>query len=92
MTALTYAMFEADARERGFDELLERHWPADKVVDTHMHAFDVQARVAAGEMWLTVGGHTRHLRPGDPFEVARDVPHAERYGPLGATLWVARRN
>ena len=43
-------------------------------------------------MWLTVDTQTRHLRPGDRFDLAHDVPHAERYGSEGATYWVARRN
>jgi hypothetical protein len=42
-------------------------------------------------MWLSCEGHTRHLLPGDRFKLQRDVPHAERYGPQGATYWVARR-
>jgi quercetin dioxygenase-like cupin family protein len=44
-----------------------------------------------GEMWLTVGEGTRHLRAGDTFELDRELPHAERYGSAGATYWVARR-
>ena len=40
----------------------------------------------------TVGSRTQHLKPGDRFELEPDVPHAERYGPEGATYWVARRN
>ena len=43
-------------------------------------------------MWLTVAGQTRHLHPGDRFELDAHVPHDERYGPEGATYWVARRN
>ena len=35
---------------------------------------------------------TRELRPGDWFELDRDIPHDERYGSEGATYWVARRN
>jgi quercetin dioxygenase-like cupin family protein len=52
----------------------------------------VQALVVRGEFWLTVGEQTRHLRAGDAFELQRGIPHAERYGPQGATYWVARRN
>jgi hypothetical protein len=43
-------------------------------------------------MWLTVGERTQHLRAGERFELERGVPHAERYGPEGATYWVARTN
>jgi hypothetical protein len=39
-----------------------------------------------------VGEHTRHLRPGDRFELEHAAPHAERYGGEGATYWAARRN
>jgi mannose-6-phosphate isomerase-like protein (cupin superfamily) len=84
--------FRADALAAGFDEVLEREWAPGTVLDTHTHSFDVEAVVVRGEMWLTHGGRTLHLRPGDRFTLAREVPHAERYGPEGAAYWVARRN
>ncbi len=89
---MTFTDFEAEARARGFDTVLERPWPPHAVVDTHTHPFAVHALVVAGEMWLTAGGHTRHLRPGDRFDLERDEPHAERYGAEGATYWAARRS
>ena len=92
MNADTFEAFEIAARAAGFDEALERQWAPDATIDTHTHAFDVDAVVKQGEMWLTCVGSTRHLTPGDTFTLARDVPHAERYGPHGATYWVARRN
>lgn len=88
----SFAEFEARARAAGFDEVLERRWPPGAVLDTHTHAFAVDAVVTQGEMWLTCDGATRHLRPGDRFTLDRDVPHAERYGEEGATYWVARRS
>jgi mannose-6-phosphate isomerase-like protein (cupin superfamily) len=84
--------FAAAARAQGFDQVLERQWAPLTVLDTHTHPFSASARVVQGEMWLTVGAETRHLRAGDVFELERDVPHAERYGPEGACYWVARRN
>ena len=92
MTLPTFADFAADARAQGWDEVLERQWAPLTVLELHVHPFDAKARVVEGEMWLTLGGQTQHLRPGDGFEVGRDVLHAERYGPEGATYWVARRN
>jgi len=95
MTVLSTASFEdfeADARAQGFDEVLVREWSADLVLEEHTHPFEVQARVTRGEVWLTCGGHTRHLQAGEGFELERGVPHAERYGPQGATFWVARRH
>ena len=76
----------------GFDEVLVREWQPGQVLDTHRHPFAVKALVVRGEVWLTEGEQVRHLRAGDGFELAREVPHAERYGDEGATFWVARRN
>ena len=92
MTAENFDLFAAKARAAGFDEALVREWAPDKVIETHTHPFDADAVVTQGEMWLTCAGSTRHLLPGDTFSLAREVPHAERYGPQGATYWVARRN
>jgi quercetin dioxygenase-like cupin family protein len=87
-----FSKFEAASRALGFDEVLVREWAPLTVLETHTHPFAVQAVVVAGEMWLTEGAQTRHLVAGDGFELAPDVPHAERYGAAGATYWVARRN
>jgi hypothetical protein len=92
VSTVTFREFEADARAQGFDEVLERDWPALTVLDTHVHRFAVKALVVRGEMWLSVGNDTRHLRAGETFELEREVAHAERYGSDGATYWVARRN
>lgn len=92
MNTTSFAAFEADALAAGFDEVLERRWAPDTVLDTHTHAFGVEAVVTQGEMWLSCDGSTRHLLPGDAFTLDPEVSHAERYGPEGATYWVARRN
>jgi quercetin dioxygenase-like cupin family protein len=88
---ISFADFEAQLRAQGFDEVLEKKYPPSAVVDTHVHAFSPKALVVSGEMWLTVGGHTVHLKPGSTFELDAQVPHAERYGEQGTTYWVGRR-
>jgi mannose-6-phosphate isomerase-like protein (cupin superfamily) len=88
----TFDSYKADMLRRGFDEVISRDWPAGAVLDTHAHDFALEAVLVSGEMWLTVGDATRHLRPGDPFALDAGVPHAERYGAAGATYWVARRH
>jgi hypothetical protein len=40
-------------------------------------------------MQLSIDGHERTLEPGDSFELSHGYPHAERYGPEGATYLVA---
>lgn len=92
MRSGTFDEFKALALAEGFDEVLERTCPADAVLDSHTHPFAVKARVVRGDMWLSVGDDTRHLKAGDDFALARDVAHSERYGNAGATYWVARRN
>ena len=91
MRTPTYAVFEAWARAQGFDEVLERSWPPGQIVGTHAHPFEVSALMVQGELWLSCGGDTRHLKAGDRFELAMDMPHEERYGPEGATFWMARK-
>ena len=90
MSESAFDVFEAAARDDGFEEVLERTWPPLTVVEEHSHAFAVKALVVFGDMWLTVGGNTQHLEVGDTFELPADCLHAERYGPEGATYWVAR--
>jgi quercetin dioxygenase-like cupin family protein len=92
-TANTFEEFEAKARNAGFDEALARDWEPNSLVETHSHPFEAHATVTQGEMWLIrEGGETQHLLAGDGFVLARGTPHSERYGPEGATYWVARRN
>lgn len=92
MNTETFESFQAHWLAQGFEEVLERDWAPDTVLETHSHPFAARAVVTRGEMWLTAAGQTRHLRPGDTFALARDEPHAERYGPQGASYWVARRD
>ena len=92
MSPETFRQFETRCKAEGFDEVLERRWTAHTVVPTHSHAFDVQAVVVDGQLWLTVGMSTRHLREGDEFDLAHGVDHSERYGVEGCSLWVARRH
>jgi gentisate 1,2-dioxygenase len=85
-----FTEFEAAERARGCTEVLARSWEPNTVIAEHTHPFTARALVVQGEMWLTVDGATQHLAAGDRFEVPKGTPHAERYGPQGATYWVAR--
>ena len=92
MDRTDFAVFESQALAAGYDEALVRPWAPNAVIEHHAHPFDADAVVTEGEMWLTCGDETRHLRPGDTFQLPHGTPHAERYGPEGAVYWVARRN
>jgi quercetin dioxygenase-like cupin family protein len=95
MTLPSFQEFEAAAHAEGYTEVICREWPPLTVLDTHSHPFDAKALVVNGELWLSVGSgaekHTQHLTAGQRFELARNIPHDERYGAEGATFWVARR-
>jgi quercetin dioxygenase-like cupin family protein len=88
----TFEHFKSTALAEGFDEVLEREWAPNTALDEHTHPFAAKALVVQGELWLTVHGETQHLVPGELFELEHGEPHAERYGPQGATYWVARLN
>jgi quercetin dioxygenase-like cupin family protein len=88
----TFEEFTAASMDEGFDEVLVREWEPHRVVDTHTHPFDVSARVVRGEFKLTLEDKVVTLKAGDPFRLARNIPHIENYGPDGATVWVARAN
>ena len=84
--------FKQKSLAAGFDEVIEREWAPNTVVETHTHPFGVHAILTRGEMWLTMNGQTKHLRPGSIFELDPHVPHTERSGTEGAAYWVARKN
>ena len=92
MNDITLEQFTAQSMDEGFDEIIIREWAPQLHLDTHTHPFHVSAYVARGEYWLTTADGVRHLKAGDSFRLARNVPHAELYGPEGATVWVARAN
>jgi quercetin dioxygenase-like cupin family protein len=86
-----FAAFEAEALADGFDEVLVREWAPGLVLETHTHPFALRVHVERGTVALSCGGQTRQLQGGERFELPFEAPHAEAYGPEGATFWVARR-
>jgi hypothetical protein len=83
--------FKEKLKSEGYDVLVERDWAPLTIVEPHTHPFAAKALVVRGELWLTIGEQTRHLAPGDTFELSSGQVHAERYGTEGATYWVGRR-
>jgi quercetin dioxygenase-like cupin family protein len=86
-----FARFEAEARDAGYDEVLVREWAPGQQIDTHSHPFALRVAVVRGEVLLSREGQVCTLRAGERFELPFEAPHAEAYGPEGATFWVARR-
>ncbi len=86
------AAFEAGLRADGFTETLTRRMEADEALDEHTHPFDARLLILEGEYRLTCRGETRSYGPGESFELAAGIPHAEAFGPQGATYLVGRRS
>ena len=88
----TFEQFKLAKTAEGFDEVLTREWEANHETPVHDHPFEAFGYIVKGEFWLTLDGKTTHLQQGDTFKVARNMPHQEKYGPHGTSLWIARMN
>ena len=88
----TFEQFKLAKTAEGFDEVLTREWEANHETPVHEHPFEAFGYIVKGEFWLTLDGKTTHLQKGDTFKVARHMPHQEKYGPHGTSLWIARMN
>jgi quercetin dioxygenase-like cupin family protein len=75
----------------GFDEIIQKDWEPNLSIPNHTHPYDVRVQVAAGQVTLTLGETAQTYAAGQGFYLARDVEHAEQYGPQGASFWVARK-
>ena len=83
--------FEAGLAADGYAEPLDRRMEAGQAAPTHTHPFDARLFMIEGEFVLETAGMTHRYGPGEMFEVPAGVPHAERFGPAGATYLVGRR-
>jgi quercetin dioxygenase-like cupin family protein len=88
----TFEQFKLAKTAEGFDEVLTREWESNHETPVHEHPFEAFGYIVKGEFWLTLDGKTTHLQQGDTFKVARHMPHQEKYGPHGTSLWIARMN
>ena len=88
----TFEQFKAATMAEGFDEVLTCEWEANHETPVHEHPFEAFGFIVKGEFWLTMDGNATHLHQGDTFRVPRYMPHQEKYGPQGASLWIARMN
>ena len=90
--SIDFETFRDDMLAAGYETVLQRVWAPGALTGIHTHPFEADALVVQGQMWLTEqGGPTCALQAGDRFHLLAMVPHEERYGPQGATYWVARR-
>ena len=85
------AEFTAQAMDDGFDEIIQRDWAPNLVIEKHTHPFDARVQVATGQVTLSLDNGVQKFEAGQCFYIARGTEHAEQYGAEGATFWVARK-
>ena len=73
------------------DQVLERVWAPDTVVDTTLTLSKPMPSFVRGEMWLGENGSERRLLPGDPFTRAH-ATHRSATARKAPHYWVARRD
>ncbi len=84
--------FSAQAMDDGFDEIIQKDWAPNLVIEKHTHPFDARVQVASGQVTLTLASGSQSFATGQGFFIPRDTEHAEQYGPNGARFWVARKS
>lgn len=60
-------------------------------MDLHTHPFEAKALILEGELHIQVGEIEQFYKAGDVFHLNAEVPHAERYGPVGVKYLVGRK-
>jgi quercetin dioxygenase-like cupin family protein len=74
-----------------FSEIVEVTREGNVSVDLHTHPFEAKALITAGDLWITVDNVESAYRVGDVFHLNALVPHSERYGPVGVSYLVGRK-
>lgn len=83
--------FEAELREQGFGEVVDRRMEANALNPEHTHEFDARLLVLEGAMTIASDGNQRIYRAGDTFSMSAGCVHAEQCGAEGARYLAGRR-
>jgi quercetin dioxygenase-like cupin family protein len=83
--------FEAELRDEGYGEVVDRRMMANALNPEHEHEFDARLLVLEGAMTIASEGQERTYRVGDTFSMTAGCRHAEQCGPEGARYLAGRR-
>ena len=83
--------FEAELREQGYGEVVDRRMMANALNPEHAHEFDARLLVLEGAITIASEGQERTYRAGDTFSMTAGCRHAEQCGPEGARYLAGRR-
>jgi quercetin dioxygenase-like cupin family protein len=89
--------FRQELTQESFQEIVEVSREANGEVGSHTHPFEAKALITAGELNICVlegigSGVDRRYVVGDIFHLKPNIPHTEKYGPLGVTYLVGRKS
>lgn len=88
---MTEAEFRAQAMANGFADFQTKHYAPDIDGPLHTHDFAVTLLVAAGEFALQLEDRKESYQAGQCCNLAAKVMHAERAGPRGAVVLLAKK-
>lgn len=85
------AAFEAQLRDQGYGEVVDRRMDPGLLNPEHAHEFDAYLLVLQGAMTITSERGERTYRAGDTFTMAAGCRHSEQAGAAGAHYLAGRR-
>ena len=85
------ATFEAELRQQGYAEIVDRRMEANSINPEHAHEFDARLLVLEGAMTITAEGEQRTYRAGDSFAMTAGCRHTEACSSEGARYLAGRR-
>jgi quercetin dioxygenase-like cupin family protein len=88
---MTEAEFRAQADANGFADFQSKSYASDVDGPLHTHDFAVTLLVTAGEFALQLEDRKATFQAGECCNLAANVLHAERAGPNGAAVLLARK-
>ena len=84
-------VFEAELREQGYAEVVDRRMEPDALNPDHDHEFDARLLILEGAVTIAAEGTEKTYRAGDTFTMSAGCRHSERSGPDGARYLAGRR-
>lgn len=82
--------FRERLRSDGYPEPQVKEYPANLDSDMHTHDASVRLLVTAGKLCVKLDSGTVAIGPGEVFDLAAGVAHAEQTGAEGARALVAK--
>ena len=92
MNLTSFDDFKQKSLAAGFDEMVDRNWVPQPVLNAHIPPYGMHALLKRGDMELNIHGQTQDLVSGSIFVLALAVTHNAPNSDECATYWVARKN